>query len=99
MLYQSVGPKNNPMANSLINDFSINSSANHASCPFTISIKPLEINGDDIGINNEIEPKILKGKFRLVDGCIYRVISDKPPTSNLLKLADQINLKNVPTNS
>lgn len=79
------------MLNNFLSVFPADTSANQGDGSFTVNIKPIEINGDDIGINKEIEKDNLKGKFRLVDGNIYRVINEPVvPTSDLLKLAEQI---------
>lgn len=87
------------MSQDFLNVFPISASANHADGSFIVSIKPFEIKGDNIGLNNNIEKESLKGNFRLMNGSIYRVINDEPPVSDLLKLSEQINLKDARANS
>lgn len=86
------------MLNDFINVYPISASAEHADGSFVVNIKPIEIKGENIGINNEIEKDSLKGKFRLMNGNVYRVINDEPPASDLLKLSEQIDLKDARTN-
>ncbi|HLC83493.1 MAG TPA: hypothetical protein VJI69_06665 [Bacteroidia bacterium] len=86
------------MLNDFINVYPISASAEHADGSFVVKIKPIEIKGENIGINNEIEKDSLKGKFRLMNGNVYRVINDEPPASDLLKLSEQIDLKDARTN-
>lgn len=77
------------MINNLLNTFLISTSVDY-SADSDVNIKSLEIRGDNIGINNEIDEDSLKGKFRLMNGKIYRVIDEEPPASALLKLSEQI---------
>jgi hypothetical protein len=75
-------------------------SANQGEGSFVAKIKPIEIKGDEIGINKEIEKNSLIGKFRLVDGNIYRIINEPVvPAADLLKLAEQIEPDNGNANS
>lgn len=81
----------------MINDFMlsifpISASAEHAEGSFVVNVKPIEIRGEDIGIKSEIEKDSLQGKFRLMNGNIYRVINDEPPISGLLKLSENIKI-------
>lgn len=87
------------MLNQFLNFFPISASADHADGSFTVNIKPLEIKGDDVGINNKIEQEALKGKFRLMNGNVYRVINDEPQASELLKVSEQIDLTNAGNDS
>ena len=86
------------MFNDFLNVFPISASADHADGSFVVNIKPIEIKGESIEINTEIEKDSLKGKFRLMNGNVYRVINDEPPVSELLKLSEQIDLKDARTN-
>ena len=81
----------------MINDFMlsvfpISASAEHAGGSFVVNVKPIEIKGEDIGMNPEIEKDSLQGKFRLMNGNVYRVINDEPPVSDLLKLSEKIEI-------
>lgn len=81
----------------MINDFMlsvfpISASAEHAEGSFVVNVKPIEIKGEDVGINPEIEKDSLQGKFRLMNGSVYRVINDEPPVSDLLKLSEKIKI-------
>jgi len=79
----------------LLSIFPISASAEHADGSFVVNVKPIEIKGEDIGIKPGIEKDSLHGKFRLMNGNIYRVINDEPPASHashLLKLSEKIEL-------
>lgn len=82
----------------MLSAFPISASAEHADGSFVVNIKPIEIKGEDVGIKAEIEKDSLQGKFRLMNGNVYRVINDEPPVSDLLKLSEQINLKDARIN-
>jgi len=76
----------------MLSIFPISASAEHADGSFVVNVKPIEIKGDDIGIKSEIEKNSLQGKFRLMNGNVYRVINDEPPVSDLLKLSEKIEI-------
>ena len=99
IFYQLVGLKNKFMLNHFLNAFPISTSIKHTDDPFVVSIKPIEIKSENIGIKNEIEKDLLKGKFRLMNGNVYRIINDEPQASDLLKLSEKINLKDARPNS
>ncbi|MCL5016011.1 MAG: hypothetical protein M1312_00110 [Patescibacteria group bacterium] len=75
----------------MLSIFPISASAEHADGSFVVNVKPIEIKGEDVGIKPEIEKDSLHGKFRLMNGNIYRVINEEPPVSDLLKLSEKIN--------
>lgn len=87
------------MLNNFLNTFPISTSIKHFDDPFVVSIRPIEIKSENIGINSETEKELLKGKFRLMNGNVYRVINDEPPASDLLKLSEEINLEDGEFNS
>lgn len=76
----------------MLSIFPISASAEHADGSFVVNVKPIEIKGEDVGIKSEIEKDSLEGKFRLMNGNIYRVINDEPPVSDLLKLSEKIKI-------
>lgn len=76
----------------LLSIFPISASAEHADGSFVVNVKPIEIKGEDVGIKPEIEKDSLQGKFRLMNGNVYRVINDEPPVSDLLKLSEKIEI-------
>ena len=76
----------------MLSIFPLSASAEHAEGSFVVNVKPIEIKGEDIGIKPGIEKDSLQGKFRLMNGNIYRVINDEPPVSDLLKLSEKIEI-------
>ena len=76
----------------LLSIFPISASAEHADGSFVVNVKPIEIKGEDVGIKSEIEKDSLQGKFRLMNGNVYRVVNDEPPVSDLLKLSEKIEI-------
>lgn len=76
----------------MLSIFPISASAEHADGSFVVNVKPIEIKGEDVGIKPEIEKDSLQGKFRLMNGNVYRVINDEPPVSDLLKLSEKIKI-------
>lgn len=77
---------------SIISVFPISASAEHADGSFVVNVKPIEISGEDAGIKSAIEKDSLRGKFRLMNGNVYRIINDEPPVSSLLELSDKIEI-------
>jgi len=76
----------------MINEFfklPLSLSADNVNGSFTVQVKNLEIKGEDIGANLEILKDNLQGKFRLMNGNVYRIVNEEPPvTNNVSKLID-----------
>lgn len=57
----------------------------------TVNINPIEeINGEKIGFNVGVEREALKGKFRLMNGKIYKILNEVPPTSHFIRTPEMV---------
>lgn len=80
------------MTNQILENQMSISAGNDLPRGLNIELEETVIKGDDIGINAEIPKESLGGRFRLMNGNVYKIIDDTPPPSELLNLADQIQL-------